>query len=92
MRSNDQTSCGTLTKAVANNDIIINTQLNSAENEEEQGQTNTFNLDMPLNVWIKCPHTHCLYTTNKRTQMRRHFRSKHSDDIIIIQQEGILPQ
>jgi hypothetical protein len=40
----------------------------------------------------QCPHQDCPYATIKRDRMRKHFCTRHPDDIIIIQEEGILPQ
>jgi hypothetical protein len=39
-----------------------------------------------------CPYSKCLYETHNRERIRRHFRARHPNDIIIIQQEGLLPQ
>lgn len=48
---------------------------------------------MPDNtITQQCPKTGCLFTTKTRNMMRRHFRCRHPDDIIIISEEGILPQ
>jgi hypothetical protein len=39
-----------------------------------------------------CTSIECPYTTNKRDSMRKHFRTRHPQDITIIQQEGLFSQ
>jgi hypothetical protein len=51
-----------------------------------------YSFDMPLKQEVSCPVPECLYSTNTRTEMRRHFRARHPDDSIIITEEGKLPQ
>jgi hypothetical protein len=55
-------------------------------------ESQTFVLQMDNQTTTKCPHNDCPYDSHKREHMRHHFRSQHSNDIIIIQQEGLLPQ
>ena len=75
-----------------NNDNNILQQIQQIEEQIQEPETQTFEIDMPMKVWTKCPHVNCLYTTNDRNKMRRHFRSIHLQDIIIIKEEGLLPQ
>jgi hypothetical protein len=39
-----------------------------------------------------CPNIECYNTTNKRDSMRKHFRTRHPQEFITIQQQGLLPQ
>jgi hypothetical protein len=54
--------------------------------------TDTFVISIDFNDNTQCPHQDCPYTTTKRERMCKHFRSRHPEDIIIILQEGLLPQ
>ena len=47
---------------------------------------------MPNKTMCDCPDKKCLFVTNNKIKMRKHFRARHWDDIIIIEQEGLLPQ
>lgn len=40
----------------------------------------------------KCYYTNCKYSTNKGPLMRKHYRQRHPNDIIIINEEGLLPR
>jgi hypothetical protein len=53
--------------------------------------TDTFVISMDDDN-TQCPHQDCPYTTTKRERMHKYFRSRHLEDIIIILQEGLLPQ
>jgi hypothetical protein len=35
-----------------------------------------------------CPHQGCPFSATQRDKMRKHFRTRHPEDIIIIQEEG----
>ena len=41
---------------------------------------------------IRCPVPDCAFYTKNKTALRRHFRVRHPEDIIIIMQEGLLPR
>jgi hypothetical protein len=41
---------------------------------------------------LKCKYDKCMFDTNKPDRMRRHYRARHPNDIVIIEEEGILPQ
>ena len=60
--------------------------------EEETHETKTYQFDMPLKTICRCPCESCKFQCNTRNKMRRHFRSRHLEDIIIINEEGLLPQ
>ena len=51
-----------------------------------------YEIDMIENLVSDCPHKNCTYSTNNVYGMRKHFRARHPDDIIIIKKEGLLPQ
>ena len=70
--------------------MIININQSIIESEEEG--TKTFEIDMKDNLTSDCPHKNCTYSTNNIYGMRKHFRSRHPDDIVIIKCEGLLPQ
>lgn len=55
---------------------------------------NPLTIEMPMDNQnsSKCPHTEYPYQTHNRERMMRRFRSRHANAIIIIQQEGLLPQ
>jgi hypothetical protein len=53
-------------------------------------QTVTLSMDNDTN--IPCPHEDCLYYTNKRDHMRRHYRASHTNKTITIAKERLLPQ
>jgi hypothetical protein len=57
-------------------------------NEEPE----TLLLSMDELLQTQCLHQDCPYSTIKRDRMRKHFRAHHPNDIMIIQQEGLLPQ
>ena len=61
-------------------------------NDTDILEEEVFQVDMPKNVNVKCPCFKCSYNTSNRTLLRKHFRSRHPDAIIIIQQEGLLPR
>jgi hypothetical protein len=56
----------------------------------EEGQTRITSMNQDTQT--KCPHPACPYSTNKRDRMRRHFRARHPNDVIVIEEEGLLPQ
>jgi hypothetical protein len=58
------------------------------ENEQE----NVFCIDMKKDIVIKCPVHNCSLRTSNKTILRKHFRVRHPEDIIIIMQEGLLPR
>jgi hypothetical protein len=45
-----------------------------------------------IETHIDCSNIESPYTTNKREAVRKHSGIRHSQDIIIIQEEGLLPQ
>jgi hypothetical protein len=47
---------------------------------------------MPGKVNVECPVEGCAFSSPTPCNMRRHFRSRHPVDIIIIEEEGQLPQ
>jgi hypothetical protein len=47
---------------------------------------------MPARQDTPCPVRDCQYVTDRRESMRRHFRARHTEDTIIIEEEGALPQ
>ena len=49
-------------------------------------------LSMPTKQEVTCPTSDCKYTTKTHPEMRRHFRARHPDDTIIIEEEGRLPR
>ena len=51
-----------------------------------------YRFSMPPRHDTPCPVPTCPYHTNKRPEMRRHFRARHAEDTIIINEEGLLPQ
>jgi Reverse transcriptase (RNA-dependent DNA polymerase) len=53
---------------------------------------NIYEIDVQKNIMTKCPCLKCPFDTDKCMNMRKHFRARHIDDIIIIRQEGLLPQ
>ena len=55
-------------------------------------ESKVYQIDMPTKTICKCPCEGCSFDTNNRTRMQKHFRSRHAQDIIIIAQEGLLPQ
>jgi Reverse transcriptase (RNA-dependent DNA polymerase) len=57
---------------------------------EETSDSFVISMDGDNNT--QCPHQDCPYRTTKRERMRKYFRARHPDDIIIIQQEGLNPQ
>jgi hypothetical protein len=59
-------------------------------NLEQESSTHYISIDHTTN--INFPNLNCPFTTNKRESMRRHFRTRHPQDIIIIEEEGLLPQ
>ena len=52
----------------------------------------TYHVDMDNETISSCPVINCPYSSDKRQRMRFHFRNMHNDDIIIINQEGLLPR
>ena len=54
--------------------------------------SNTIILSMKRERETKCKYDFCSFKNNKPDGMRRHFRSRHPNDIIIIEEEGLLPQ
>jgi hypothetical protein len=54
-------------------------------------ESNTIVISMDNQTSIECPDPKCPYKTHKRDHMRKRFRSRHPNDIIIITQEGLLP-
>ena len=51
-----------------------------------------YKFSMPMRKETPCPVQDCPYSTKTRPEMRRHFRSRHPNDVIIIEEEGKLPQ
>jgi hypothetical protein len=47
---------------------------------------------MDQQTQVTCPHQECPFVTTKRDKMQKHFRTRHPEDIITIQEEGLLPQ
>ena len=86
-------------REVENNNNDDDNNSNNDDNNEDNDDNNNndddggiFQIDMQDKVIIKCPCFKCPFTTNNRTGMRKHFRARHPDAIIIIQQEGLLPR
>jgi hypothetical protein len=60
--------------------------------QEQEQQLEIFVLSMDQQTQTICPHTDCPFTTTQRNKMQKHFRTRHPEDIIIIQEEGLLPK
>ena len=60
--------------------------------EIEALQPMEYRFNMPPRHDTPCPVPACPYITNTRPEMRRHFRARHPEDTIIINEEGLLPQ
>ena len=71
-------------------DIINKNDNNMIYNNDDNSAI--FEVNMLDNVTIKCPVKGCSYFTRNMTNLQKHFRSRHPDAIIIIEQEGLLPQ
>jgi hypothetical protein len=50
----------------------------------------TYNISVKEGNATKCPIDKCKYETCKPASMRQHFRNTHIEDIIIIEEEGLL--
>ena len=74
-------------KEKRNTTIIMN-----ETDDEMNHESNTYVISMPKGTICNCPDKKCPFQSNNRTQMRKHFRARHLDDIIIIEEEGLLPQ
>jgi hypothetical protein len=55
-------------------------------------QSETYVISMNQITHSNYPSIECPYAKNKRDYMRKHFRTRHPQDIIVIQEEGLLPQ
>ena len=84
-----------------NNDGDDNNNNNNNNNEHNDGDDNNnddeynemvFEVNMPDKNMIVCPVNGCPFNTNNKTRLRKHFRARHPEHIIIIVQEGLLPQ
>ena len=74
----------------AKNATIIQDEMRCIECEETP---NIYEIDVIKNIMTECPCLKkCPFETDSCMSMRKHFRSRHIDDIIIIRQEGLLPQ
>jgi hypothetical protein len=60
--------------------------------EIEALQPMEYRFNMPPRHDTPCPVPACPYITKTRPEMRRHFRARHPEDTIIINEEGLLPQ
>jgi hypothetical protein len=60
----------------------------------ETGIPKTYRVQMPLGVATPCPAQGCVYVekAGRRGRMRIHFRDRHPEDTIIVEEEGLLPQ
>jgi exonuclease III len=67
-------------------------QGNTAPPENTESESAEYQINMPGKTYIKCPVEGCTFSTEVPGQMRRHFRSRHPNDVIIVEQEGRLPQ
>ena len=65
---------------------------NNNDNDDNDDEDGIFQVDMQNTEIIKCPCFQCLFTTNNKTRLRKHFRARHPNAIIIIKQEGLLPR
>ena len=75
------------------NNIMTQQNLEYRDYEQEEfNETKVYQMDMPINTLRECPCERCSFRSTKRTKMRRHFRSRHLQHIIIINEEGLLPQ
>jgi hypothetical protein len=55
-------------------------------------ESQTISYQWTTKILPSAPTTNASMSHTKRERMRRHYRLRHSNDIIIIQQEGLLPQ
>jgi hypothetical protein len=60
--------------------------------QEEEKQSEIFVISMDQQIQVTCPNEDCPFATTQRDKMIKHFRTRHPEDIIIIQEEGLLPQ
>jgi hypothetical protein len=60
--------------------------------QEEEKESEIFVISMDQQLQVTCPHEECPFATTQCDKMRKHFRTRHPEDIIIIQEEGLLPQ
>jgi hypothetical protein len=60
--------------------------------EIQETTPQTYYVNMDNETISSCPDTNCPYSSDKRQRMRFNFRNMHNDDIIIINQEGLLPR
>ena len=58
----------------------------------ELEESNTILMSVNNSRKTKCTYLNCKYETDQPAGMRKHFRSRHPNDIIILQEEGLLPQ
>ena len=74
----------------AKNATIIQDEMRCIECEETP---NIYEIDVIKNIMTECPCLKkCPFETDSCMSMRKHFRSRHIEDIIINRQEGLLPQ
>ena len=56
-------------------------------------QPQTYMVSFPMGcLFLQCPVSSCPAITNSRYDLRRHFSTRHPDDLIMIFEEGLLPQ
>jgi hypothetical protein len=66
--------------------------LSMSEEEEEEHEPAEYRISMPGKVNIECPVEGCAFSSPTPGSMRKHFRSRHPADVIIVEEEGLLPQ
>jgi hypothetical protein len=66
--------------------------MSEEEEEEEEQEPVEHQISMPGKVNIECPVEGCGFSSPIPGSMRKHFRSRHPADIIIVEEEGRLPQ
>jgi hypothetical protein len=62
------------------------------EVEEHEHELVEYQISMPGKVNVGCPVAGCDFSSPIPGNMRKHFRSRHPEDIIIVEEEGRLPQ
>jgi hypothetical protein len=90
MRQHQQSQfCLEVQKRMDNNQPVVCLPINV---EEETQEPQTHIISITCQQQPTCPHPNYPYTTHKGDRMRKHFRNRHPEDIVIIAQEGLLPQ